>query len=40
MQNSMMAMRPATSIRLPGGDPIWEGRAVLRVDLNERERFQ
>jgi lysophospholipase L1-like esterase len=41
VQNSMMAMRLATSIRLPGGDPLWEGPdAVLRVDLNERERFQ
>jgi lysophospholipase L1-like esterase len=41
LQNSMMAMRLATSIRLPGGDPIWEGpEAVLRVDLNDRERFQ
>jgi lysophospholipase L1-like esterase len=41
VQNSMMAMRLATSIRLPGGDPIWEGPdAVLRVELNDRERFQ
>ena len=41
VQNSMVAMRLATSIRLPGGDPIWEGPdAVLRVNLNDREAFQ
>jgi lysophospholipase L1-like esterase len=41
VQNSMMAMRLATSIRLPGGDLIWEGpEAVLHRTLSDREAFQ
>ena len=41
LQTSMLAMRLATSIKLPGGDPLWEGPdAVLRADLDDREKFQ
>jgi len=41
VQNSMLVMRLATSVKLPGGDPVWDGPdAVLRRDLTEREVFQ
>jgi hypothetical protein len=40
-QTSLIAMRLATAIRLPGSDPIWAGpEVVLHRELNAREQFQ
>jgi len=40
-QTSLLAMRLATAIRLPGSDPIWAGPdVVLHRELNAREQFQ
>jgi lysophospholipase L1-like esterase len=40
-QTSLIAMRLATTIRLPGSDPIWAGPdVVLHRELNAREQFQ